>query len=654
MAEQHQSPSRQMDRGVVQPRLTEVPSNQRTRASHGQTSVALSLGALGVVFGDIGTSPLYALKACFGPEYGLVPTPVNVAGLISLIVWALMLVVSVKYVAFIMRADNHGEGGIFALLALILPVTGRDRPTRAAGALIALGLIGAALLYGDGVITPAISVLSAVEGINVATPALARFVVPAAVLILFLLFAAQRFGTTRIGRIFGPLMFLWFVTIALLGSVEVVRSPGIMAALNPFAGVRFVHSHGVHALFVLGAVVLAVTGAEALYADMGHFGKRPIRLSWFWIVFPALVLNYLGQGALLLRTPQAVANPFFLLAPAWLLLPLVLLSTLATIVASQALISGAFSLTQQAMQLGFAPRMRILHTSADAEGQIYIPLVNSTLMVACLVLVIMFRSSDRLAAAYGIAVTGTMAVTSVLFYAVARTRWGWSAMQAGLLTTFFLLIDLTFFGTNLLKVVQGGWVPLALAAVVYMLMSTWRSGHDCLIAVRRRSSLPLETVFRMLDEGRVVRVPGGAVFFTVHADGAPAVLLRQIRHMKALQEVVILLGVMTAGEPEVPVRERVSVEVLSHGFVRATAHIGFMQTLDVVEIITAIRSFVALPPDDLVYYASRDHVRPTGAGGMAHWRKQLFVFMARNAGSALDFFRVPADSAIELGIEVDV
>jgi KUP system potassium uptake protein len=488
----------------------------------------------------------------------------------------------------------------------------------------------------------------------VATPALSRFVVPTALLILAALFTAQRFGTTRIGRVFGPLMFFWFATIALLGSIEVVRTPGIMAALNPFAGVHFVHAHGVHALFVLGAVVLAVTGAEALYADMGHFGKRPIRLAWFWIVFPALVLNYLGQGALLLRTPQAVANPFFLLAAGWLLLPLLLLSTLATIVASQALISGAFSLTQQAMQLGFAPRMRILHTSAKTEGQIYIPFVNSTLMVACLLVVLLFHSSDRLAAAYGIAVTGTMAVTSVLFYAVARTRWGWSVTRAGLLTMLFLLVDLTFFGANLLKLVQGGWVPLAIAAVVYVLMSTWRAGHDSLIAVRRRSSLPLETVFRNLDEGRVVRVPGGAVFFTAHAEGAPPVLLRQIQHMKALQEVVILLGVMTADKPEVPAQECVSVETLSHGFVRATAHIGFMQTLNVVEIITAIRSLVAFPSDDLVYYASRDHVQPTGAGGMAHWRKQLFAFMARNAGSVLDFFRVPADSAIELGIEVEL
>jgi KUP system potassium uptake protein len=639
---------------AVTTRVTRGTPNQRTRPSRGDTSVALSFGALGVVFGDIGTSPLYALKACFGQTYGLVPTPMNVAGLVSLIVWTLILVVSVKYVAFIMRADNHGEGGIFALLALILPVSRRGRSTRAASALVALGLMGAALLYGDGVITPAISVLSAVEGVTVAAPALARFVVPASLLILLVLFEAQRFGTTRIGRVFGPLMLLWFATIAVLGGLEVIRTPGIVRALDPVAGVRFVHAHGVHALFVLGAVVLAVTGAEALYADMGHFGKRPIRLAWFWIVFPALVLNYLGQGALILRAPQATANPFFLLAPAWLLYPLVLLSTLATIVASQALISGAFSLTQQAIQLGYAPRMRIVHTSASAQGQIYIPIVNSILMVACLLIVILFRSSERLAAAYGIAVTGTMAVTSVLFYAVARSRWGWSAVQAGLLTTLFLLIDLTFFGTNLLKVVEGGWVPLTLGAIVYVLMSTWRSGHDSLVAMRRQSSLPIETMFRILDENHVVRVPGAAIFFTPTAEGAPALLLRQIEHMKALQETVVLLVVTTASQPAVPVSERVTVETLSHGFVSATAHIGFMQPTDAVEIVTALRSCIALPLDDLVYYTSREQVTPTGAGGMARWRKRLFAFMARNAGSMASYFHIPPDSSVELGMTVEL
>lgn len=619
------------------------------------TQAALTLGALGVVFGDIGTSPLYALKACFGPEYGLAPTPFNVAGLISLIVWTLMMVVTVKYVTFIMRADNHGEGGIFALLALILPADRGESSMGRPGALIILGLIGAALLYGDGVITPAISVLSAIEGVNVATPALARFVVPAALAILLMLFASQRFGTTRIGRIFGPLMLVWFAAIGVLGAAQVFRAPGILRALDPIAGIHFAASHGVHGLIVLGAVVLAVTGAEALYADMGHFGKRPIRLAWFWLVFPALVFNYLGQGALLLSTPKAVTNPFFLLAPTWLLVPLVLLSTLATIVASQALISGAFSLTQQAMQLRFAPRMRIMHTSPDAEGQIYIPFVNTTLTVACLLLVALFRSSDRLAAAYGIAVTGTMAVTSVLFYAVARSRWGWSVIRAGALTAIFLGIDLTFFGTNLLKVLQGGWVPLSIAAVVYLLMSTWHSGHDALLSMRRRNSLPLEKVFGMLDEGRAVRVPGGAIFFTAHPDGAPVILLRQLQHMKALPEVVILLGLVTAQQPEVPLADLVSAQPLSHGFVRATAHIGFMQTMDVVEVVHAIRAVIPVPPDDdLVYYASRDHVRVTGATGMARWRKQLFVVMNRNARSASDYFQVPANAGIELGVEADI
>lgn len=619
------------------------------------TASALTLGALGVVFGDIGTSPLYALKACFGAEYKLAPTPGNVIGLISLIVWTLMLVVSVKYVVFIMRADNHGEGGIFALLALILPGDAGEMSARTSGSLIALGLVGAALLYGDGVITPAISVLSAVEGVNVVTAALARFVVPAALVILLMLFASQRFGTTRIGRIFGPLMLVWFTTIAVLGAVEVIRAPGIARALNPAAGVRFAASHGLHGLIVLGAVVLAVTGAEALYADMGHFGKRPIRLAWFWLVFPALLLNYLGQGALLLRTPIAVANPFFLLAPSWLLIPLVVLSTLATIVASQALISGAFSLTQQAMQLRFAPRMRILHTSPDAEGQIYIPFVNATLMVACLLLVALFRSSDRLAAAYGIAVTGTMAVTSVLFYTVARSRWGWSTVSAGTLTAFFLVIDITFFGTNLLKVMQGGWVPLSIAGAVYLLMSTWHSGRDWLIAIHRRSSSPLETMFAMIDKGQAVRVAGGAIFFTARPDGAPLILLRQIQLVKALPEVVILLSVVTAQQPVVPLAKRVSVEELSHGFIRVLAHVGFMEAMDVVEVIEAIRAFAPVPPDtDLVYYSSHDQVRTTGTSGMAHWRKQLFAVMARNARSAPDYFHVPTNARIELGIEAEI
>jgi KUP system potassium uptake protein len=634
----------------------------RTRARHGAS--ALTLGALGIVFGDIGTSPLYALKACFAPEYGLAVTPENVTGLVSLIIWTLTFIVSIKYVAFIMRADNCGEGGIFALLALVLPVTGQPRSTRAGRALIVLGLIGAALLYGDGVITPAISVLSAVEGMKVSAPALSHLVVPISVVILVLLFGSQRFGTARIGRVFGPLMFVWFSVIGVLGAVELAGAPRFLLTLSPVAGLRFLLSHGVHGLTVLGAVVLAVTGAEALYADMGHFGKRPIRRAWFWLVFPTLILNYLGQGALLARTPAAVENPFFRLAHPSLLVALVILATLATIVASQALISGAFSLTQQAVQLGYAPRMRILHTSASSAGQIYIPSVNTALALSCLLLVVAFQSSDRLAAAYGIAVTGTMAVTSCLFYAVARGRWKWTAAHAGAVTGVFLTVDLLFFGTNLLKLFAGGWVPITIGAVLFILMTTWRTGHDAVIAARRRASAPLARLFEQLDAGAAVRVPGVAIFFTAHAEGAPEMVLRQVRQMKALPEIVVLLGITTVSAPEVAPEDSVTVEPLSHGFLRATARIGFMQSPKAENMVAAMRA--QLPPklDDLVYFTSHDHVRVSGAGAgagtgvgvgnMFRWQKQLFALMGRNVGSTADFFHVPPDAAVELGAEVEI
>lgn len=615
---------------------------------------ALTLGALGIVFGDIGTSPLYALKACFAPEYGLTVTAQNVSGLVSLIIWTLTFIVSIKYVAFIMRADNCGEGGIFALLALILPVTGQPRSTRAGRVLIVLGLIGAALLYGDGVITPAISVLSAVEGMKVAAPALSHLVVPVSAVILVLLFGSQRFGTARIGRVFGPLMFVWFTVIGVMGAIELAAAPSFLLTLSPETGFRFLLSHGVHGLTVLGAVVLAVTGAEALYADMGHFGKHPIRLAWFWLVFPTLILNYLGQGALLSRTPDAIENPFFRLAHPSMLIALVVLSTLATIVASQALISGAFSLTQQAVQLGYAPRMRILHTSASSAGQIYIPSVNTALALSCLLLVIAFQSSDRLAAAYGIAVTGTMAVTSCLFYAVARGRWGWSPTRAGAVTAAFLAVDLVFFGTNLLKLFAGGWVPITIGAVIFTLMITWRTGHEALIAARRRAAAPLERLFEQLDAGLAVRVPGIAVFFTAHAEGAPAMVLRQVRQLKALPETVVLLGINTVGAPEVTSEDSVSVEPLSHGFLRATARVGFMQSPNAREIVAAMAAH--LPPnlDDLVYFTSHDHVRVSGAGSMFLWQKRLFALMGRNVGSTSDFFHVPPDAAVELGADVEI
>jgi KUP system potassium uptake protein len=610
-----------------------------------------TVAALGVVFGDIGTSPLYALKACFAHEYGLQPTPANVFGVLSLIIWSLTLVVSIKYIVFVMRADNHGEGGILALLALIRQPTtaGRGRPV--SSLVVALGLFGAALLYGDGVITPAISVLSAVEGVKVQAPELGHVVLWLSLVILAVLFAGQRFGAARIGRVFGPLMFTWFLVIGGLGAAEVFRAPEIFLAVNPLAAIRFFAAHRIRGVAVLGAVVLAVTGAEALYADMGHFGKRPIRVAWFGLVFPALLINYLGQGALLLRSPAAVENPFYLLAPRVVLYPLIGLATLATVIASQALISGAFSLTNQAMHLGYSPRMRVVHSSPNVEGQIYIPTINGMLMIACLLLVAGFRSSSRLAAAYGIAVTGTMAATSVLFFVVARSRWHWSRTAAGMLTAAFLAIDLTFFGTNLFKIVAGGWVPLCIALVVYTLMTTWAAGHDYLVAARRAGAISLTGLFQRLDADCVHRTPGTAVVLSGHPEGAPALLLRLIDHTKTLPETVVLLSLVSVDVPSLPDAEQITVERLSHGFMRVSMRIGFMETHDVARMLAGVQDSTGATANP-VFYAAREHVVPMGCSRLARWRKRLFIIMLRTAPSAVDFYRLPASSTVELGVEV--
>ncbi|HEV8194574.1 MAG TPA: KUP/HAK/KT family potassium transporter, partial [Ktedonobacterales bacterium] len=500
--------------------------------------------ALGVVYGDIGTSPLYAFRECFNPEYGLAPSVSTVYGLLSLIVWSLILIVSVKYIVFIMRLDNHGEGGILALLALLLQ-------RRRRGVLIALGLFGAALLYGDGVITPAISVLSAIEGLTVSTPQFSRYVVPSTLLTLFLLFFVQRYGTASIGIVCGPIMLIWFVLIGVLGVGEIMRGPAVLLALNPWYGVSFLLEHGLASLLVLGAVVLAVTGAEALYADMGHFGRSPIRLVWFGLVFPALLLNYFGQGALVLRVPDAVHNPFYLLAPRHLLYPLIAIATLATVVASQALISGAFSLTQQAVQLHYSPRVSIIHTSRAEVGQIYIPAVNIALLMGCLLLVLGFKSSSALAAAYGIAVTGTMAITSVLFYVIARDRWQWSVWRAGALAGVFLTIDLAFFGANIVKTARGGWVPIAIATAIFLIMTTWNRGRELLQGILAQAALPLDRFIAEVRRANPPRVPGTGLFLTPTVDGAPLVLQRHLTFNKALQQEIVLLSITTEEVPAV-------------------------------------------------------------------------------------------------------
>ncbi len=614
--------------------------------------LALALVALGVVYGDIGTSPIYALKACFAREYGLAPTPVNVYGVVSLIIWALTITVSIKYVAVIMRADNHGEGGILALLAIIRGDRDAQLPRRRLY-LVGFALFGAALLYGDGVITPAISVLSAVEGLHVASPRFAGLSVPVSALILFALFAVQRFGVRRVGSVFGPVMLLWFLAIATFGTMAVARDPMILRAIDPLYGVRFFIEHGAHGFVILGGVVLAVTGAEALYADMGYFGPGPIRWGWFGLVFPALLLNYAGQGALLLQDPSAVANPFFLLAPRMLLYPYVALATIATIIASQALISGVFVLTNQAIQLGYAPRLTVIHTSRTSE-HVYMPAINRVLMLGCLLLVVTFRSSDALGAAYGIAVTGTMAITTVLFYTIARTQWEWSRARAIPLCAVFLVVDGAFLGANALKIAHDGWVPLAIAAAVWILMTTWAWGRERLVAFRRQNAVPLTELLARLEREKIPRVPGTAVFLTSHPDGAPRVLMRQLDYAHALATHVVLLRIVFEERPWVRGRDRISITPLEQGFVRVVTRVGFLQEPDLSAVLAECRlEHVALSAEDTVFYLNSERLIPKPEHNpLRRWRKALYIVLVRNSRAAPDFFRLPADRVVEIGEKV--
>ena len=620
----------------------------------GKRLAVLSLTALGVVYGDIGTSPLYALRECFKAEYGITPTPPNILGVLSLILWSLILVVSVKYIVFILRADNRGEGGILALLALLLQQKRRADDKGRRLALVAVGLFGAALLYGDGVITPAISVLGAVEGLEVGTPALSHIVVPITLVILFGLFMAQRYGTARVGTAFGPMMLVWFVTISALGVRSIMAAPSVLASANPWHGVLFFREHGIAGFLTLGAVVLVVTGGEALYADMGHFGKRPIRIAWFVAVLPALLLNYFGQGALLLREPAAASNPFYRLAPAAFMWPLLIIATAAAVVASQALISGAFSLTQQSIQLGYSPRMQIIHTSKHEAGQIYIPEVNKALMVGCLLLVIAFKNSSALSAAYGIAVTGTMAITTVLFAVVARTRWNWSLARVVSLTAFFLLIDLSFLLANIIKIEHGGWVPIVMAMGVYILMSTWKRGRIQLQEIQEAGALPLTIFLTSIEKSPPLRVRGTAIFMTSSPDGVPVVLLHHLKHNKMLHETVVLLSVQTRGIPEVAADHQLTLEKMGQGFYRLVATYGFMQSPNIPELLgRAVAEGVPVPAMDTSYYLGRERLVLTGKAKMSRWRKSLFALMSRNARSATEFFQIPPNRVIELGAQIE-
>jgi KUP system potassium uptake protein len=617
----------------------EVPSAGR------RPLLRLSLLALGVVYGDIGTSPLYALRECFGP-HGVVVEPQSVLGVLSLIFWALTLIVSLKYLLYVLRADNHGEGGILALMALSVSHDHRAGTRRV---LLAFGVLGAALLYGDGAITPAISVLSAVEGLAVAAPHLQGVVVPITVVILVLLFAVQRRGTAALGLVFGPITLLWFFTLAGLGLLHIADAPEILWAINPWYGLRLLMNDQLHGFGVLGAVFLVVTGAEALYADLGHFGRRPIRTAWGWIVFPALLLNYFGQGALLLANPDAAQSPFFRLAPTWALYPLVILSTAATVIASQALISGVYSLTRQASMLGLLPRMNVLHTSAQQEGQIYVPVINWMLMLVTIGLVLGFGSSSRLAAAYGIAVGLSMVITTLLAYTVARA-WGWGTLRAALVTALFLAIDLTFLAANFEKISHGGWFPLLLAAALSLLMSTWYRGRQLLADRFRDELLPLEQFFEMLLREAPLRVPGTAVFMTGQTRGTPPALLHNFRHNHVLHENVILLTILMEDAARVPETGRVSVEAAAPGFWRVIGRYGFMEQPDAPDLV--LRSGLLSRLDEVTFFLGREHLI-VGERGIGHrWRIALFSFLARSSQPATRFFNIPPDRVMEIGTQI--
>ena len=617
--------------------------------------VTLALGALGVVYGDIGTSPLYALRTCFARNGGVVPTHDNVLGLLSLIFWSLILVVSVKYLVFVMRADNRGEGGILSLLALTFPERGKDSTTRTFWLFTALAVFGAALLYGEGLITPAISVLSAVEGLEVAAPGLQPYVVPVTIMILVGLFSVQRMGTGRVGTVFGWVMLLWFLTLATLGLNQIVRVPQVLAAVNPMYAWRFFVENGSTGFHQLGAVFLVLTGVEALYADMGHFGRRPIRLAWFGLVLPALFINYLGQGALVLQNPEAAGNPFFRLAPGWALYPLIGLATAAAVIASQALISGSFSLTMQAVQLGFAPRVAIEHTSSDTRGQIYIPWINWSLMLACISLVLGFRSSDNLAAAYGIAVVMTMMMTTLLLFFAARRLWGWTGFQAGVLCTFFLTIELCFLGANVAKIVHGGWVPLVVGVMGFTLMSTWKTGRQRLHQRLLKSLLPIEDFLKDVAESKPTRVPGTAIFLAGNPDGTPAALTHNFKHNKIIHKRVVLLTIVIEEIPFVENERRLSVTDLGQEFYRVLGRYGFMEEPNAAEILKLCKPYgLNFRAMETTYFLSRETIIASDRRGLARWRKRLFALLARNAQPANAYFRLPPNRVVELGLQVEI
>jgi KUP system potassium uptake protein len=620
-----------------------------------QSTPALTLLALGVVFGDIGTSPLYAVKETFSAAHGIELTHANILAGLSLMFWSLMVVVSLKYVLLIMRADNRGEGGIMALIALAVSAI-RSHPQWRAFLLV-IGMFGAALFYGDAVLTPAISVLSAVEGLEVGTAAFTPYVVPIAVAVLAALFALQARGTETIGMLFGPVTLLWFIAIGAVGIYGIARAPEVLMAVNPIHALRFLTTHAAESFVVLGAVVLVVTGAEALYADMGHFGKLPVRIGWFSLVAPALVLNYFGQGALLMSDPAAAANPFYHLVPGWALYPMVALATAATVIASQAVISGAYSITRQAVQLGFLPRMTIVHTSPREFGQIYIPSVNWLLCATVIGAVIGFGSSSRLAGAYGVAVTGTMLVDTLLTFFVIRYAWRYPLWLCVFATGFFLVIDVAFFSATLLKTNDGGWFPLVIGGAVFLVMSTWRRGREQLLEHLRESSVPLEPFLKSLFAEPPHRVAGTAVFLTATPDVTPHALLHSLKHYRTLHERIVFLTVELRDVPWVPFEERVRCEKLRHNCWRVRVRYGFMNRLDIMGALELCgASGLEIEPMQTSFFLSREKIVPATGGmlAMARWREHMFSAMARNAGNITDYFNIPTNCVVELGTRVEI
>ena len=622
-----------------------------TNGIHGKRLLALCFGVVGVVYGDIGTSPLYAFREAFG-QHGVEVGRENVLGVLSLIFWSLIMVVSIKYATFILRADNKGEGGIMALMALAQ--RGVSSP-RVRWVLMVIGLFGAALFFGDGVVTPAISVLSAVEGIEVVAPQLHRFVVPLTVLILLGIFAIQKQGTSRVGPLFAPVTLVWFLTLGVLGIYGIVQEPHVISALSPYHAIVFFTHNGKFAFFAMGAVVLAITGAEALYSDMGHFGRKPIRLVWFCLVLPCLMLNYLGQGALVLADPSKAENPFYLLVPEALRIPMIVLATMATIVASQAVISGAFSMARQAVQLGYLPRMQVLHTSRETIGQIYLPWINRILLVLTIAAVLGFRSSENLVAAYGLAVVGTMLMNTILVVVVARRIWNWNRFYVVLVGVLFLGIDLVLLGAVADKIEYGGWFPLALGIAVFTLMATWRRGKDLVMREMRRAGLALEPFISSIAMHPPVRVPGTAVFLTANREGVPNALLHNLKHNKVLHERNVILNVEMLDEPAADPGQRISVSPLADGFYLVVVRYGFAEDPDLPLALGSVTQ-CGFPFDmmDTTFFLSRESIVATDWPGMMLWRDRLFMIMARNASSATAFFQIPGNRLIELGTQVEI